>query len=112
MTTLSDRLKDEINTREQAGNFSTVDLLELPESLTGIMGQLVRGNGLSIKEIADILGQSVPETETTMAGFIEKGYVIRVNTNNQICYKANFGRKAGKTTGIWSLLTQISNETY
>ncbi|MCG3210471.1 MAG: hypothetical protein FOGNACKC_04102 [Anaerolineae bacterium] len=110
MSTLSDRLQEEISVRERVGGLSPIDLLDMPEILANIISQMVRRNGMHIDEVARQLGQSVADAQLTMDNLVAKGYVRRVEVNHQVWYKAYFSRKADKNAGIWSLLGEVLNE--
>jgi hypothetical protein len=109
MAGLFDRLQDEINARSQQRSLSPIDLLDMPEGLAGIINQIIRKNGMKLEEIAQKLGQTLEETKTSLDELAQKGYVRQITVQEEVWYKANFGRKADKTlsTDIWSALDDV-----
>ena len=112
MAGLFDRLQDEINSREQPGGLSPVDLLDLPPTLANIIKKIIRKNGMKLGEIAAALDQSPEETRQALDELVDKGYVRRVEVKQEFWYKAHFGRKADKTLNqsVWSALDQVIEE--
>ena len=112
MAGLFDRLQDEINSREQPGGLSPVDLLDLPPTLANIIKKIIRKNGMKLSEIAAALDQSPEETRQALDELVDKGYVRRVEVKQEFWYKAHFGRKADKTLNqsVWSALDQVIEE--
>lgn len=115
MPGLFNRLQDEISAREKQQGLSPVDLLDMPEPLANIINQIVRSNGMKLEAIAEKLGQSSAETQTTLDELVQKGYVRKVEVKTEakqpaeIWYKAHFSRKADKSLslGIWSALDDV-----
>jgi DNA-binding IclR family transcriptional regulator len=112
MAGLFDRLQDEINSREQPGGLSPVDLLDLPPTLANIIKKIIRKNGMKLSEIAAALDQSLEETRQALDELVDKGYVRRVEVKQEFWYKAHFGRKADKTLNqsVWSALDRVIEE--
>ena len=97
MAGLFDRLQDEINSREQPGGLSPIDLLGLPPTLASVIQKIIRKNGMKLEEIATALDQSLEETQKALDELVDQGYVRRVEVKQELWYKARFGRKADKT---------------
>lgn len=112
MAGLFDRLQDEINSREQPGGLSPVDLLDMPPTLAGIIKQIIRKNGMKLSEIAAALDQPPAETQQALDKLVAKGYVRRVEVKQELWYKAHFGRKADKTLNqsVWAALDKVVEE--
>jgi len=112
MAGLFDRLQDEINSREQPGGLSPVDLLDLPPTLAGIIKKIIRKNGMKLAEIAAALNQNPEETQQALDELVAKGFVRRVEVKNELWYKAHFGRKADKTLNqsVWAALDRVIEE--
>jgi len=106
MAGLFDRLQDEINSREQPGGLSPIDLLDLPPTLASVIQKIIRKNGMKLEEIATALDQSPEETQRVLDQLVDKSYIRRVEVKHELWYKAYFGRKADKTLhrSVWSAL--------
>ena len=109
---LFDRLQDELDARDNKKGLSPVDLLDMPEELTGVVNQIIRKNGMRLEEIAQHLNQSEEEAKKNLKLLVEKGYVREVQVKQEIWYKAQFGRKADKVVSdnIWSKLDSVFND--
>ncbi len=112
MAGLFDRLQDELDSREQQGGLSPIDLLDLPPTLATIIQKIVRKNGLRLTDIAAELEQSPEDTRKVLDELVEKGYIRRVEVKNELWYKAHFGRKADKVLhdSVWSALDSMIGE--
>jgi hypothetical protein len=49
MVTSSDRLQNEVDVRPSVAGISPADLLDLPELLRTVVGQLIRSNGMTFE---------------------------------------------------------------
>ncbi len=109
MAGLFDRLQDEINSREQQGGLSPVDLLDLPPALATIIKKIVRRNGMKLAEIATALNQSPEDTQKALDELVDKGYIRRVEVKQEVWYKAHFRRKTDKPLdhSFWSALDSL-----
>jgi hypothetical protein len=112
MAGLFDRLQDEINSREEPGGLSPVDLLDMPPTLANIIKKIIRKNGMKLSEIAAALSQTPEETQLALDELVAKGYVRQVEVKQEIWYKAHFGRKADKTLNqsVWAALDKVVEE--
>ena len=106
---LFDRLQDEIDSREQPGGLSPIDLLDMSPALAAVIQQIIRKNGMKLDQIATALNQSPEETQQSLDELVEKGFVRRVEVKEELWYKAHFGRKADKTLhdSVWAALDNI-----
>ena len=107
MAGLFNRLQDELDARDKNEGLSPIDLLDMPDSLTAIINQIIRKNGMKLEDIAEELGQSLQATKKTLDELVEKGYIRQIEVRGEeIWYKAQFGRKADKalSLSIWSAL--------
>lgn len=112
MAGLFDRLQDEIDSREQGGGLTPIDLLDMPPTLAAIIKQIIRKNGMKLTEIAAALNQTPEDTQKALDEMVDKGYVRRIEVKNEFWYKAHFGRKADKKLhhSVWSALDQVIEE--
>jgi DNA-binding MarR family transcriptional regulator len=109
---LFDRLQDEIDSREEPGGLSPIDLLDMSPELAAVIQQIIRKNGMKLDQIAAALDQSPQETQKVLDELVEKGFVRRVEVKEELWYKAHFGRKADKTLhqSVWAALDSIVEE--
>jgi len=106
---LFDRLQDEIDSREQPGGLSPIDLLDMSPALAAVIQQIIRKNGMRLDQVAAALDQSPQETQKVLDELVKKGFVRQVEVKEEIWYKAHFGRKADKTLhdSVWAALDNI-----
>ena len=109
MAGLFDRLQREIETQEESKGLSPIDLLDLPPDLAPIIRQIVRKNGMELTEIAETLGQTLDEAQKMLDELVEKKYIRRVEVQQKLWYKAQFGRKADRPVDktVWSVLNSM-----
>ena len=110
MAGLFNRLQDELDARDKNEGLSPIDLLDMPDSLTAIINQIIRKNGMKLEDIAEELGQSLQATKKMLDELVEKGYIRQIEVRGEeIWYKAQFGRKADKalSLSIWSALDGV-----
>jgi predicted transcriptional regulator len=109
MKGLFDRLQSEIDARERQEGLSPIDLLDMPPEMAAITKKIVRRNGMKLEDIAAELGHAPDETQAALDDLVKKGFMRRVEVNDEVWYKAFFGRKADKklSTGVWSALDNI-----
>ena len=69
---LFDRLQDEIDSREQPGGLSPIDLLDMSPALAAVIQQIIRKNGMKLDQIATALNQSPEETQQSLDELVEK----------------------------------------
>jgi len=112
MAGLFDRLQDEINSREQPGGLSPVDLLDMPPTMASIIKKIIRKNGMKLSEIAAALNKNPEETQQALDELVAKGFIRRVEVKQEYWYKAHFGRKADKTLNqsVWAALDKVVEE--
>ena len=109
MSNLFNRLQDEIDSQEKQDGISPIDLLDLPSAISSIIKKIIRRNGMKLAQIAEELNQSPDETQETLDGLVEKGYVRRVEVKEEVWYKARFAQKRTRSlsSGFWSALDQV-----
>lgn len=109
MSSLFQRLQDELDSQDQPGGLSPVDLLNLPDELARVVKKLVRRNGLKLAEIADMLDKTLEETQKTLDELVQKGYVRQVEVKEEIWYKVRFAQKRNRTvsSSLWAALDEV-----
>lgn len=82
--------------------FSPIDLLEMSGQFSLLMQHIIRHNGLTLRQAAEICHRSVPEIERILEKMVKKGYLHRVKR----VYKARFGHKSDKklSADLWAVL--------
>ncbi len=106
---LFDRLQDEIDSRDEPGGLSPIDLLDMSPALAAVIQQIIRKNGMRLDQIAAALDQSPQETQKILDELVKKEFVRRVEVKEELWYKAHFGRKADKTLhqSVWAALDNV-----
>jgi len=106
---LFDRLQDEIDSRDEPGGLSPIDLLDMSPALAAVIQQIIRKNGMRLDQIAAALDQSPQETQKVLDELVKKGFVRRIEVKEELWYKAHFGRKADKTLhqSVWAALDNV-----
>lgn len=102
---LFDSSPDDIESEGQSGAISPVDLLELPPELGAVIRKVIRKNGLRLTDIAGELNQAVEQVRHVLDDLVARGYLQRVEIDQEIWYKARFKRKAQRRiSDVWSKL--------
>jgi hypothetical protein len=106
MSSLFNRLQDEIDAQERQDGISPVDLLDMPAPLAKIVKLIVRRNGMKLENIAEAVNQSAEDVQNTLAELVQKGYVREVKVKQDVWYKARFAQKRSRTlsSSFWALL--------
>lgn len=106
MSSLFNRLQDEINAQERHEGISPVDLLDMPPEISKIVKIIIRRNGMKLEQIAEAVNQTAEDVQNTLAGLVKKGYVREVKVKEEVWYKARFAQKRNRTlsSSFWALL--------
>lgn len=109
MSDLFNRLQDEIDSQDEPGGLSPVDLLDLPDEIAKIIRAIIRQNGMKLADVAAALDNSEEETRQTLDELIQKGFVREIQVKNEIWYKARFARKHKSTisSSLWQALDDV-----
>ena len=103
---LFDRLQQELDVRAKAAGLSMADLLELPESLRGLVNWMMRQQNVGLAQVAEFLEQDEAVAGATLATLIEKGFVREVKLHGELCYRVALAAKRGRTMplDVWRAL--------
>ena len=108
-----DRMKGEIEAREEQEGISPADLLDLSDELRSLIARIIRDQELSVKDAAEHMGESVDNTRQMLDTLVEKGYLLREQRKEDWFYSTRFAHKRGRDipVGIWSALGQRTQKT-
>lgn len=113
MSSLFDRLENELGDRNDEGGISPLDLLDLPDQLRRIMRAMLRATKLSHKEIIAHMEawpekdrMSAEDLESSLDNLVKQGWLIVMGEDDYIGYRVNLRRKKGKklSDSIWGAL--------
>lgn len=114
MSTLYEHLLDELDAQGPQDGFSSVDLLNFPPAIAGLIGKIMRNNGMTFAEISAELQQSSEMTQKILDALLLKGFLCQVpDPQNNIVYKTNFAskvRRRGPHSRGQSLLDELMKE--
>ena len=96
MSSLFDRLQEEIEFRETRPGLTPTDLLELPPAIAEVLKMIIRRNGMPLTEIAAKLDQPEGKVAELLGKLTAKGYMRRTEIDKVIWYKVYFKRKPAK----------------
>ena len=91
------------------GSFSPAELLDLPEHLSDLVQQMLKKNGLTIPQVAEILDDTPASARKILDDLIDQGYVRRRKTSEGPIYKAKLGQTQGRrpNADLWSALDDL-----
>ena len=103
-----DRMKGEIESREEQDGISPADLLDLSPELRRLMVRITRDVELSAKDAAEHIGDTIEGSRKMLDALVEKGYLEREERKEDWFYSTRFAHKRGRDipVGIWSALGQ------
>lgn len=109
MSDLFNRLQDELDSQDQPGGLSPVDLLDLPPELSKVITKMIRRNGLKLQDVAEALEQTPAEARKTLDELVQKGYVRQIEVENEIWYKPRFAQKRSRklSSSLWQALDDV-----
>ena len=104
MSSLFDKLQNEIDIREKKGGVTALDLAELPVPLRKIMRSMLRKIELSKTDIANIF-EDIPEKDRSeikdlnaaIKTLTKQGWLIAFGQGDDQTFKVNLRRKKGST---------------
>lgn len=102
MSSLFDKLQNELDIREKQGGITALDLTELPAPLRKVMRTMLRKIELSKPEIAELF-DAIPEDErkdiknldSALKTLTKQGWLIAFGKDESERYKVNLRRKKG-----------------
>jgi hypothetical protein len=113
MPGLFDRLQREIESKQQEGGITALDLADLSPSLRKIMRLMLRELQMNYPRLCEVM-DGVPEAErlshadldAALENLTKQFWLIRLGEGERAIYKVNLRRKSGSTleTGIWNNL--------
>jgi hypothetical protein len=108
-----DRLKKEIEDKQQEGGITALDLADLTPALRKIMKLMLRELQMDYPRLCETMDSfppaerlSRPELDEALATLTRQFWLLRIGEGPRAIYKVNLRRKSGSTlaTGIWANL--------
>lgn len=112
MTSLFDRLQQEIDDRERQDGMSMLDLLDLSPELRNLVLLLARKGQMPADGLAAESGLPFEEVERLMESLAEQGLVRGFDLGERRFYRTYFGRRRHRGVGndIWSRLDERTDD--
>jgi DNA-binding MarR family transcriptional regulator len=101
-----DRMKKEIDAREEQEGITLADLLDLSPPLRRLMNRITREGQLSVERAAELLEETPANAQQTLNAFVDKGYLEREKQEGEWVYRTRFARTRPRQlpAGVWSAL--------
>ncbi|MBI3159132.1 MAG: hypothetical protein HYZ26_06000 [Chloroflexi bacterium] len=114
---LFDKLQSELDDRNEEGGISTVDLLELPESLRRIMRHMLRAVTMPRKDVLTLVASwpekdriSEEELDKALKSLVHQGWLIEMGEGDLLGYRVNLRRKKGSQLSIFNTIGEKIDE--
>lgn len=113
MPSVFDRLKKEIENKQQEGGITALDLAELSPSLRKIMKLMLRELQMDYPRLCETMDSFPPaerlsrlELDDALATLTKQFWLLRIGEGPRAIYKVNLRKKSGSTlaSGIWANL--------
>ena len=103
---LFDRLEGELEARDQSLGLRMVDLLTIPEPLSGMLNWMMRQGQVSLADISAFRGQDEVSTRTLLAEGVSKGFVREIDLRGAMFYRVRLAAKRGRdlTVDLWQAM--------
>jgi hypothetical protein len=100
------RVEAELESRNKSPGLSMLDVLEMPETLRGVVQWLMRHGAVPAAEIAAHTALNETAVRELLAPLIEKGDVIEFELKGKMAYRVRLAakRKRDATSDIWQAL--------
>jgi hypothetical protein len=113
MSSLFDRLQDELEDREGEGGITPLDLADLPSQLRKLMRLMLREVEVTRADLGKAV-QAMPETDRindeeldkSLAALVKQSWLIALGEGERIRYRVNLRRKktSDLDSSIWNAL--------
>lgn len=113
MSSLFDRLQNELDDRGDEGGISVLDLIDLPENLRRLMRYMLRAVVVSMAEVTDEVAgwkekDQIPadEINSSLMALVEQGWLIQLGEKDKPNFRVNLRRRKASTLddSIWGAL--------
>jgi hypothetical protein len=113
MSSLFDRLQDELEDREGEGGITPLDLVDLPSQLRKLMRFMLREVEMTradlaeaIQSMEDAIQLNEEELEKSLSVLVKQSWLIALGEGNRIRYRVNLRRKKASdlASSIWNAL--------
>lgn len=113
MSSLFDRLQNELDDRGDEGGISILDLIDLPENLRRLMRFMLRAVVVSMADVSDEVAgwkekDRMPPDEllTALMALVKQGWLIQLGEKDKPNFRVNLRRRKASTLddSIWGAL--------
>ncbi len=100
------RVQSELDAREKTPGLSMADILDLPESLRGLVNWMMRQDQVELSQVAQYLGQDAVGARGMLATLLEKGFVRELDIKGSVYYRIRLAptRKRDLPPDVWQAL--------
>ncbi|GAB4578789.1 MAG: hypothetical protein Fur0022_15260 [Anaerolineales bacterium] len=95
---LFDRLKQELESLDEASNLTMTAVFMLPKALTKLLSWVIRQKRVSLQDLATYFEQTIETTQPIIASLVEKKFIEQVEDAGQVVYQVNLGSQKSKPT--------------
>ena len=115
MSSIFDRLQDELDDRNDGSGISPMDLLDLPDNLRRIMTRLLRAVTMTHADAHKMVASwpekdrlSPKDLDKAFDSLLKQGWLINIGEGELRGYRVNLRRKKGSTlaANIWGALDE------
>lgn len=93
---LFDRLKQELESLDEASNLTMTAVFMLPKALTKLLSWLIRNKRVQIEEFATYFEHPVEIVRPVITALVEKKFIEQVAEGGEVFYLVNLGSQKSK----------------
>ncbi len=100
------RVQSELDAREKTPGLTMADILDLPESLRGLVNWMIRQDQVELAQVAQYLGQDEAGARSMIATLLEKGFVREIQVTGCTFYRVRLApkKKREMPSDVWRAL--------
>ena len=93
---LFDRLKQELESLDEASNLTMTAVFMLPKALTKLLSWIIRNKRVQIDTLATYFEQSTEVVSPVIASLVEKNFIEQAEDVGGVYYQVNLGSPKNK----------------
>jgi DNA-binding MarR family transcriptional regulator len=93
---LFERLKQELESLDEASNLTMTAVFMLPKALTKLLSWIIRNKRVPINDLAAYFEQSVESVSPVINSLVEKNFIERIEDAGKVYYQVNLGSQKSK----------------
>lgn len=90
---LFDRLKQELESLDEASNLTMTAVFMLPKALTKLLSWIIRNKRVQMEGLASYFEQSVETVRPMVLSLVEKKFIESVEEAGEVYYQVNLGNQ-------------------